>query len=259
MKKKISLLGLILILVFSFSGCGKSDDTVEYDQEQLEQYADFIVQNFSMMGEADFQNFSDMSDLELEMTLLQAGVPVTGENFLTMMGAWDAGEQECGEFVGLKDGYTMETTNEGALLTVEGDFAERDGALEFAFDKKGNIESLTIGAHYSTAEILKKAGLNTILGMGTVFVVLIFISFIISLFKFIPALEQKFKKSAKTEIVNEKPTAALKTEMPEVSEDVTEDTELAAVIAAAIAASEGTSADGFIVRSMKRRKSNKWN
>ena len=95
MKKKISLLGLILILVFSFSGCGKSDDTVEYDQEQLEQYADFIVQNFSMMGEADFQNFSDMSDLELEMTLLQAGVPVTGENFLTMMGAWDAGEQEC--------------------------------------------------------------------------------------------------------------------------------------------------------------------
>ena len=49
MKKKISLLGLILILVFSFSGCGKSDDTVEYDQEQLEQYADFIVQNFSMM------------------------------------------------------------------------------------------------------------------------------------------------------------------------------------------------------------------
>ena len=31
----------------------------------------------------------------------------------------------------------------GALLTVEGDFTERDGALEFAFDKKGNIESLT--------------------------------------------------------------------------------------------------------------------
>ena len=59
----------------------------------------------------------------------------------------------------LKDGYTMETTNEGALLTVEGDFAERDGALEFAFDKKGNIESLTIGAHYSTAEILKKQDL----------------------------------------------------------------------------------------------------
>ena len=133
--------------------------------------------------------------------------------------------------------------------------------------KKGGMSAGEIASHFDMTqatvschlEILKKAGLNTILGMGTVFVVLIFISFIISLFKFIPALEQKFKKSAKTEIVNEKPTAALKTEMPEVSEDVTEDTELAAVIAAAIAASEGTSADGFIVRSIKRRKSNKWN
>ena len=41
--------------------------------------------------------------------------------------------------------------------------------------------------------------------------------------------------------------------------DVTDDTELAAVIAAAVAASEGTSPDGFVVRSIKRRKSNKWN
>ena len=259
MKKKISLLGLILILVFSFSGCGKSDDTVEYDQAQLEQYADFIVQNFSMMGEADFQNFSDMSDLELEMTLLQTGVPVTGENFLAMMESWNAGEEECGTFVGLKDGYTMETTNEGAMLTAEGDFTDKDGAIEVAFDNKGNIESLTIGAHYSTAEILKKAGLNTILGMGTVFVVLIFISFIISLFKFIPELEKKLKKSEKTEIVNEKPAAVAKEKMSEEPEDVSADTELAAVIAAAIAASEGTSADGFVVRSIKRRKSNKWN
>lgn len=77
-----------------------------------------------------------MSDLELEMTLLQAGVPVTGENFLTMMGAWDAGEQECGEFVGLKDGYTMETTNEGALLTVEGDLRKETERLNLRLIRK---------------------------------------------------------------------------------------------------------------------------
>ena len=49
---------------------------------------------------------------------------------------------------------------------------------------------------------------------------------------------------------------------PAAAEPVAEaadDTELAAVIAAAIAASEGTSTDGFVVRSIKRRKSNKWN
>ena len=37
------------------------------------------------------------------------------------------------------------------------------------------------------------------------------------------------------------------------------DTELVAVIAAAIATAEGTTTDGFVVRSIKRRKSNKWN
>ena len=41
--------------------------------------------------------------------------------------------------------------------------------------------------------------------------------------------------------------------------DVSDDTELVAVIAAAIAAAEGTSTDGFVVRSIKRRQSNKWN
>ena len=93
--------------------------------------------------------------------------------------------------------------------------------------------------------------------MGTVFVVLIFISFIISLFKFIPAIEKKFSKKAN--VVPATPAAAPIAAAPAVQQAADhDDGELAAVIAAAIAAAEGTSADGFIVRSIKRRKSNKW-
>ena len=169
MKKKISLIGLVLILVFGFTGCGKSD-TAEYDQAMLEQYADFIVQNFSAMSETDFESFSDMSDLELDLTLLNTGVPVSGENFLTMIEAWKVGQDECGLFVSLGD-YTMETTNDGATLSAEADFEEKDGTIEFAFDESMNMESITVSAHYTTGEILEKAALNTILGMGTVFVV----------------------------------------------------------------------------------------
>ena len=58
MKKKISLLGLVLILVaWLFTGCSKSE-TTEYDQAELEQYADFIVQNFSAMSEEQIGEFS---------------------------------------------------------------------------------------------------------------------------------------------------------------------------------------------------------
>ena len=56
------------------------------------------------------------------------------------------------------------------------------------------FREMVVSAVYSKAELMKQAGMNTLLGMGTVFVVLIFISFIISLFKFLPALFAKKPK-----------------------------------------------------------------
>lgn len=256
MKKKISLLGLVFILVFGFTGCSKSE-TSEYNQKTLESYADFIIQNFSVMSDDEFNNFKQMSDLELDLTLLNTGVPISGENFLTMIDAWIAGEDECGTFVDYSE-YTMETTNEGVTLSTEAQFEEKNGTIDFTFDQNMNLESITVGAHYSMGEILQKAALNTILGMGTVFVVLIFISFIISLFRLIPVIEKKFRKSSETGASAPSREVQKKEEVPEAAAE-TDDTELAAVISAAIAAAEGTSADGFIVRSIKRRKSNKWN
>lgn len=262
MKKKISLLGLVLILVLGmFTGCGKSE-TTEYDQAQLEQYADFILQNFSAMSPEQMESFQDMSELELDLTLINVGVPISGENFLTMIDAWNAALEECGMFID-RDDYTMEVTNDGPVLNAEVNFSDRDAAVEFAFDDKGSMESLTVSAEYTTGEILQKAGLNTVLGMGTTFVVLIFLSFIIWLLKYIPELEKKFRKRPETAEIPETAAASAQTAPitaePPAGSDVTDDTELAAVIAAAVAASEGTSPDGFVVRSIRRRKSNKWN
>lgn len=257
MKKKISLLGLVFLLIFSFTGCGsKAKDAAEYDQATLQSYADTIVQSFSSMTDDDLNRFEDMSDLELNLTLMQSGIPVDGDNFLTIIEAWKAGMKECGALTDV-EGYEMTTSNSGATLTAKATFEDRKGELSFSFDEKMNMESLTVNADYSTGEILKKAGLNTILGMGTVFVVLIFISFIISLFKFIPAIEKKFSKKANVAPAQAAPVPA-PTAAPAVPQAADNDGELAAVIAAAIAAAEGTSADGFIVRSIKRRKSNKW-
>ena len=41
-------------------------------------------------------------------------------------------------------------------------------------------------------------------------------------------------------------------------EELVDDLELAAVIAAAVAAYTGTSADGFVVRSIRKSNKNKW-
>ena len=95
--------------------------------------------------------------------------------------------------------------------------------------------------------------------MGTVFAVLIFISLIISLFKYIPAIEAAFSGKKKKNVENAPVNATPAPEESVQSQDVTDDLELVAVIAAAIAAMEGTDTDGFVVRSIRRRPSNKWN
>ena len=98
----------------------------------------------------------------------------------------------------------------------------------------------------TTGEIMKNAGLNTLLGMGIVFVVLIFIAFIISLFKYIqpkkaPAAEAQAPVQAAPAVQEE--------------EDETDDMQLVAVITAAIHASlsaQGIEPSGYVVRSIRR-------
>lgn len=118
-------------------------------------------------------------------------------------------------------------------------------ACSFGLTACGNGEDL--------GEAMARAGLNTLIGMGTVFVVLILISMIINGFAVIPKLQKAFSKKAdEGQSVKENAAPAVQAEEPAVDE--TDDLELVAVIAAAIAASEGaTSTDGFVVRSIIRR------
>lgn len=262
MKKKISLvIGFVLLLILSFTGCARKTVKTVYDQEVMQTCADTLLQSFNSMSGEDLDKFEKMSELQLGMTLLQSRLPIQADEFISMIEAWKAGVKECGKLKSVGR-YKVETSNSGAVLSTKATFEKRKGDVSFSFDRKMNLNSITISAHYSTAEILEKAGLNTVLGMGTVFVVLIFISFIISLFKFIPAIERKFLKNTE---VQAKSALAESEEVDMVSDtaripgqDKDNNSELAAVIGAAIAAAEGRSADGFIVRSVKRRKTNKW-
>ena len=114
-----------------------------------------------------------------------------------------------------------------------------------------------------------RAGMNTLMGMGTVFVVLIFIAFLISRFKYISQLENWFRnrktknEQAVTETVAEEP-AADEEEIDETDDlepdgpHYLEQIDLVAVITAALAASLETSPDKLIVRSIRRKNTNRW-
>lgn len=109
-------------------------------------------------------------------------------------------------------------------------------------------------------DIILQATANTLMGMGVVFMTLIFISFLISLFKFLPNGNKKNKATA--DAANKKardnaPKAPTVTEVAD--EELVDDSELVAVITAAIYAASGSqnnSKDTLVVRSIRRAKRN---
>ena len=166
-------------------------------------------------------------------------------------GSMKLGCSDVGAYEGLGE-FTI--TKASGTVTVDQivNFEEREVDITFVYEYNYLTEELemtdaTADKVYSVGEKLEKAALNTLMGMGTVFCVLILISLIIYCFRFIPMLLGGKKK--KEEEKTETPAPAA----PVVEETLTDDLELVAVISAAIAASEGTTTDSFVVRSIHRR------
>lgn len=137
---------------------------------------------------------------------------------------------------------------------------EATAEIIFSNDQFLTLKSASLTQNFTMKEKMSKAGLNTAIGIGTVFVVLILISLLIALLGLIPKIQKaiadsKAKKAAeKNAAVNGINNAVDQIIKNETAEDYTDDTELVAVIAAAIAAYEGAgSTDGYIVRSIRRR------
>ena len=241
MKKKLSVLLCVLVAMLCFTACGSKKENLQYDKSTITQATDFLIEYCNSADADTIEQWNKMTDFQIESQLNQAGVPFTKDSFLAA-------------------DYKFEPSSDELKVTTSAKFKDRDADITFVFDEDLYLDSTTIDAHYSIGEIMEKAGLNTILGMGTVFVILIFISILISLFKYIPALEEKFKNKGKAESTQEAAPAPAAVAAP-VVEEASNDDELAAVISAAIAAYEaeaGGSTDGFVVRSIKRRPSNKW-
>ncbi|MBQ3913421.1 MAG: OadG family protein [Lachnospiraceae bacterium] len=115
-----------------------------------------------------------------------------------------------------------------------------------------NLAYLTAGE--SLGETMARAGLNTVMGIGIVFLALAFISIVIAIQgKIFQAIANK--KSAPKTVEAPKPAV-----VEEPVEELSDDEELVAVITAAIYAFEAEAgdgyvpADGLVVRSIRRRR-----
>ena len=198
---------------------------------------DTVKSQLIMVAEGLTDAIIPLSDEEIE-SYLEGGDEFT----VNAMNAWNDVKDEVGE---LKEtGETVvEVSGDQYTATVPVEFEKEDAEFVYVFD-----DLSTMSPQYSLATTLKNAALNTVMGLGTVFVVLAVLIFLISLFKYIPGSAAAKKKEEPAAAPAKAPAPA---PVP-VQTPAYDDKELAAVIAAAIAASEGTSPDGFVVRSIRK-------
>lgn len=253
--KKILLILTMSVCLLGLTACGGKKSEVDFDKDSCKQIAEAVLtQVLPQLDDNKIEEFLDMSTEDLDSTMKSSSMPMSGEAFRGILETWQSAQKEGGDFKSL--GKWKSAVNGSELtLTTTAKYEKRDADLTVIFNKSSKITSVGIDMQYSTGEILKKAALNTVLGMGTVFVILILISFIISGFGLISKLQSKPAGNTSQETA---PAAAAEA-VPAGTVDVTDDLEIAAVITAAIAASTGESSDSFVVRSIKRRSSNKWN
>ena len=272
--KRFLLLFCMLACVFSMTACGNAQIDTNTDKESIKDNEVAYVENYHKDWAKDMIHYLDsnqgeagtdalIADAEAGITLNDVNskmyiVNQQGMNVKTigLYNSWNSTKDELGELKESVDVNNInvkvsDETSELCTISVKLKFEKRVCTFEFVINTDYTLESGAINPSYTTGEKMGKAGMNTLIGMGTVFVVLIFISFIISLFKYISVYENR-KKEQKEDTASVGVDNAIAQIVSNEEENVEDDLELIAVITAAIAASEGTSTDGLVVRSIRK-------
>lgn len=227
-----------MLFAMTLAGCGTDPKDVDYggmSYEDLQTASTSLIETLLTLDE------------ETAAYIAQNGTEQDKE----LIENWKAGTDDLGECSGY-DTFTV--TKSGNTLTTEMmlHYAERDVSFQLVYDSFNMMMTgATIEPVKTMGEKMSAAGLNTIVSISIVFAVLILISLIIYAFNIFPYLEKK--KKEQNMAAAEVNAAPSETVAAPVEEDVMDDIELIAVIAAAIAASEGTSTSDFVVRSINRR------
>ena len=284
MKKKIALLlSMILVFAMMLGACGTDPKTVDYNGSSYDELKTEML-NYIYNVQAlptSLQSLGlTMEDLEDERTMKELVANGAPQALLSAGLKYQAVIDEYGECVNFdttkmevsEDGSTsldpedigFEISKAGKTLTTnvrivcQKDDVERKVDFQVVYNYNTmEVTGITVEPVLSMGEKMSMAALNTVISICIVFCVLILISLIIYCFNIFPYMEKKKKeKAAAATAIQDQVVSQIEQReqiAASVSQPVTDDTELIAVIAAAIASAEGTSTSDFVVRSINRR------
>ncbi len=255
MKKKLFLIISLCMLVLSLTACGEDPKKADYNgvtYDQLESSSKNLANSLVELSDEDIGLIKENSD-ELTVDLVTK---------------WQELKPQIGDYKDFGD-FSIEKSGKTLTTMQTLNFSKRNVTLTCVYDYlEMEVTDITLDEIYTLGETMQKAAMNTLMGLGTVFCILILISLIIWGFKVIPYLQQKAeakKQPQRTEgadraseiqaLTNAVQIASQQQAQAQQQPEVQDDLELIAVISAAVAAAAGTTTDGFVVRSIKRRRS----
>ena len=260
MKKRILTLFCVIACVFGLTACGSAEKSyTEMEQNKLEQceaISQYVYEFVSGLDDESVKVLTKEYKKHENAAVFESrfgGIEAKYGAIEGMITTYKQMESEMGGIVETGD-LTSDIVGKEIEVTMPVTGNNCDGQIVFTYTNdlftkflEGNAVANTSFAQkmHEAGTHMGDAGLNTLLGMGSVFIVLILISFIIASFGL-------FKKKPEAKKEEVKQVAPVTSNEPE---DLTDDTELVAVIMAAIRAYEGAgavSADGFVVRSIKK-------
>ncbi len=270
--KKICAMLCMITCIFGLTACGNDGEVSEstkvnqraaevlatnvlapmYSQFMVEGEADAFIEEYTA-DEAAYVMEAGLSSVAMQIGLEK--ISFNGAGVLGSVSSFGSGYDTIGAIVEYGQASSVVKDDE-IVVTVPVKGEKKSGSVEVIFtnDLFLKVQACSLNAEMSTGEMMQKAALNTLLGMGTVFCVLVLIMAIIYLFGIIPKLQKKAAdKAAKKAAGDGQSKAPVAAPVETVQEELTDDFELVAVIAAAIAASEkAAGTDGFVVRSIRR-------
>lgn len=273
MKRKMLVLGVMLSCLLGLTACGDEAklNTVEgsryssdiFTADTLKSFANSIEDNnfeYWYLQGITPENFEARLYNDIAMSTSDERYDVYANGYESWYKAVDElGYGDLTTFA--NDLYIQDVSyqvNKDGVLVLDAVLAgtTHTADMEIYLTNRGEPTDIGVTVNKSFGEKMRNAGLNTLLGMGMAFAILIIISLIISLFPILLGGGNKKKKESDKEITQK----AMDNTISQIAEqeDLSNDAELVAVIAAAIAAYEGSaSTEGFQVRSI-RKVNNNW-
>ena len=272
--KKITIFVAAVLCVIGLTACGSKEQYSEYQQTKIDAAESNVtsvikILEYSVDGTLDayYGTVIPWDEYTMEEVAGTArsimGTEADGYGFYNAYTSFKAAQDTLGSIQNIDtDKMDAVANEEQIIITVPVTCANGDATVEIIFsnDQFLKLESASITQNFTMAEKMEKGALNTLIGISTVFIVLILICLLISCFGIIPKIQKSIADGKKAKEEEKSATEksidnAVNQIIANETVDESDDLELVAVIAAAIAAYEGSATtEGYVVRSIRRRR-----